>query len=311
VIVSSAVRQKLILLKRIEELDKLRSVAEAGAYRGIIEIMRQKPSESACALKDVTWSLNPGAFQRMRVGDGVCDVSYTAFDSNGAPIIRYGLIDEERKININSADMAVLKRLFQGLDFDEVQSQELAASIIDWRDVDGELTIPLGSAEESYYSFLKYPYRCKNAEFQTIEELLLVRGITQDVFVKIKNYVTIYGSGKVNINTAPRPVLLAIGLSDANTDRVLKFRAGEDAQEATADDLTFDEPAHIVPWLSQAYRLSSSEVAQLSNAVDAFVTTHSEAFMIQAHAHGVSAQSQASATCVVNEKGVIFYWRES
>lgn len=310
VMVSSAVRQKLVLLKRIEEIDKLRYVAEAGAYRGIMEVMRQKPSESACALKDTTWSINPGAFQKISVGDGFCEVSNTTFDSNGAPVTRYGLVDEERKININTADMVVLKRLFQGLGFEEVQSQELAASIIDWRDEDGELLIPLGSAEESYYSFLKYSYHCKNAEFQTLEELLLVRGVTQDVFEKIKNYVTIYGSGKININTASRAVLLAIGLNEMNTDRVLKFRVGEDTQEATADDIIFDEPSHIVPWLSQAYRLSSSEVAQLSNAVDLYATTRSEAFMIQAHARGASAQSHASTVCVVNQAGTIFYWRE-
>ena len=113
VIVSSAVRQKLILLKRIEELDKLRYVAEAGAYRGIMEVMRQKPSEAACALKDVTWSVNPGAFQRISIGDGVCEVSYAGPDASGAVVTRYGLVDEERKININTAEMFVLKRLFR------------------------------------------------------------------------------------------------------------------------------------------------------------------------------------------------------
>ncbi|MHC4632478.1 MAG: type II secretion system minor pseudopilin, partial [Planctomycetota bacterium] len=89
----------------------------------------------------------------------------------------------------------------------------LVPSIIDWTDSDDEVTcLPfiqrenLG-AESSYYSKLQIPYKCKNALLDTTEELLLVKGITQEVFDRICDCVTVYGDGKININSASRRVI--------------------------------------------------------------------------------------------------------
>ena len=76
--------------------------------------------------------------------------------------IFYGIFDEERKININKASISVLKRLFKFIGLDDMTSQEIAASIIDWRDGDSFLTIPLQSAESSYYRSLDTPYEAKD-----------------------------------------------------------------------------------------------------------------------------------------------------
>jgi general secretion pathway protein K len=89
----------------------------------------------------------------------------------------------------------------------------LVSSIIDWTDSDDQVTnLPFiqhenMGAESSYYSKLQVPYRCKNALLDTTEELLLVKGITQEVFNRICDYVTVYGDGKVNINSASRQVI--------------------------------------------------------------------------------------------------------
>jgi general secretion pathway protein K len=53
-------------------------------------------------------------------------------------------------------------------------------SILDWRDADDFYRIH--GAENDYYQSLKEPYRCKNGNFDSIEELLLVRGITPALF---------------------------------------------------------------------------------------------------------------------------------
>ena len=42
---------------------------------------------------------------------------------------------------------------------------------------------------------------------ESLDELLLVNGMTKDIFERIKDYVTVWGSGMVNINTAGREVL--------------------------------------------------------------------------------------------------------
>jgi type II secretory pathway component PulK len=62
---------------------------------------------------------------------------------------------------------------------------ELAASIVDWRDADDEVTS--GGAESEYYLLLADPYYCKNAPFETLDELLLVKGATRDLLFMSNN----------------------------------------------------------------------------------------------------------------------------
>jgi general secretion pathway protein K len=89
----------------------------------------------------------------------------------------------------------------------------LVPSIIDWTDDDDEVTSlsfvtreNLG-VESDYYSTLDPAYRCKNKPLDTIEEMLLIKGISHEVFERIRNYVTVNGDGKVNLNSAPKLVI--------------------------------------------------------------------------------------------------------
>ncbi len=89
----------------------------------------------------------------------------------------------------------------------------LVPSLIDWTDSDDEIECltfikndNLG-AESSYYRQLKPPYKCRNKSLETTEELLLVQGITPQIFDRIHDYLTVYGDGKININCAPKLIL--------------------------------------------------------------------------------------------------------
>ncbi|MBN2377631.1 MAG: general secretion pathway protein GspK [Sedimentisphaerales bacterium] len=84
----------------------------------------------------------------------------------------FGVTDEASKINLNSATQEMLLKL-PGM------TSELASSIIDWRDEDTEITP--GGAESEYYLLLPEAYYCKDAPFETVEEVLLVRGATADI----------------------------------------------------------------------------------------------------------------------------------
>jgi len=84
----------------------------------------------------------------------------------------YGLTDESGKINLNSASEEMLLKL-PGM------TAELAASIIDWRDEDSEITP--GGAEDEYYLLLSESYNCKNAPLETVDEILLVKGASEDL----------------------------------------------------------------------------------------------------------------------------------
>jgi len=115
--------------------------------------------------------------EEMLVGDGAFwillpnldDVSSTQADLGARA---FGLVDEASRVNLNAATPDVLLRLPD-------MSAELAASIKDWRDDDDEVTE--GGAESEYYLLEADPYYCKNAPFETVAELLLVRDATRSL----------------------------------------------------------------------------------------------------------------------------------
>lgn len=79
----------------------------------------------------------------------------------------FGLVDEAAKLNLNTATVEMLQQL-PGM------TPEFAAAIVDWRDADSEPGP--GGAEDEIYLRLSPAYRCKNAPFESVEELRLVDG---------------------------------------------------------------------------------------------------------------------------------------
>ncbi len=106
------------------------------------------------------------------VGDGYFWVVRPPDVDAGSTQIRFGLSDEAGKINLNTVDPQSLLRL-------TLIPEELAAAIIDWRDPD-DTVLPNGAESETYLA-LADGYYSKNADFETVEELLLVRGMTRSM----------------------------------------------------------------------------------------------------------------------------------
>ena len=86
--------------------------------------------------------------------------------------VSFGIVDEAGKVNLNSASLEMLLKL-PGM------TSELAASIIDWRDRDSQVTV--GGAENEHYLLLSDSYECKNSNFETVEEVLLVKGASKAI----------------------------------------------------------------------------------------------------------------------------------
>lgn len=158
---------------------------------------------------------------------------------------RLHIEDESGKIPINNvagnnedtSDVGeVLIRFLRSAEFNlsEQEVRDIVDAIKDWLDEDDEVT---GfSAENAYYQGLEAPYPCKNGPMDSIDELLLVRGITKELFYGtekapgIGNYLTVYGAGKININTAPELILtvLAPEITEEMAAHMVDFRATED-----------------------------------------------------------------------------------
>ncbi len=90
----------------------------------------------------------------------------------------FGLVDEASKLNLNTATVDMLQALPR-------MTPQLAAAIIDWRDTNSDVTAigTISGAEAETYSRLNPPYNCKNADFESVEELRLVYGATAEILI--------------------------------------------------------------------------------------------------------------------------------
>lgn len=168
---------------------KARYLAYAGVNRAIVEIK----GTSAAGLLDALnskWADNEGIFKKISLNDSPNDFA-VVFSEEG----KYGVIDEERKININSASRELLIALLQ--EFNITTPEDVADNILIWR---GNLPDTL-----KIYESMGYP--CKGQPFSNIEELKLVKGISTEDFDKLEGLITVASSGSLNINTVTPTVL--------------------------------------------------------------------------------------------------------
>ncbi len=105
---------------------------------------------------------------------------------------------------------------------------DIVSDVVDWWDSalneqrtifdPGSLQVTSAGGEDDIYSRFTDPYRVKNAPFDSLEELRMIRGVSDDfwaTFVQTDpedprtRRVTVYGSGAVNPNEARPEVLLA------------------------------------------------------------------------------------------------------
>lgn len=98
--------------------------------------------------------------------------------------IRFGLTDEASKINLNLATEAQLQALVEAATVgnEEIIAQNLVNAILDWRDADSEPRGDDPTTEGEFYEQLaRHPYKVKNGPFDSVEELLLVKGMTPEI----------------------------------------------------------------------------------------------------------------------------------
>lgn len=135
----------------------------------------------------------------------------------------------------------LLRLLSQGrFNLDSSQARQIVAALIDWQDEDDAVTVFEGQAgaESTYYAALSPSYQCANAALASTAALRQIRGITdkllygEDGHSGLSPYVTAIRSdsqrlGKININTAPGPVLeaLAYPIDQSLVNELIRFRS--------------------------------------------------------------------------------------
>jgi len=111
--------------------------------------------------------------------------------TNEDAILKIKIEDENAKINLSvlatknvdkTPFYAMTQRFFQNFGI----SMDLADTIIDWVDID-DSRFPYGAETSDYYTTLFVPYKAKNSEMYSIDELLLIKGVTPEIFYGLRN----------------------------------------------------------------------------------------------------------------------------
>jgi general secretion pathway protein K len=126
-------------------------------------------------------------------------------------------------LHLNRASEDDLRRFFIALRVDAGDADRLAQAIADWRDPD-DLHRARGAERDAYLA-AGAPALPRNGPFQTVAELLSVRGMTPAIYERARPLLTLLGTGQVNLNLADRPVLLALpGMTEEAVAVLVRYR---------------------------------------------------------------------------------------
>lgn len=167
------------------------------------------------------------------------DVTQRNYIPLGNGTVSYSIRDENGKININTASREILIEILaaSGVGKGEVQDT-IADSILDWIDKD-ELN-RINGAETKYYQTLDPPYRSKNGPFDSLDELIRVRWVTEEIlygspppddnfgdrprYLGLDKFLTVYNVLNINPNTAS-PAVLSVSYKAPQVEEILAARS--------------------------------------------------------------------------------------
>ncbi len=188
------------LAARVESLQGrvlVRGLVASNAARAGLEYSRTRVS-----LPDARLQWKPdGTAHRWRFGDAQVEVK---------------IVDENGKLDINQAPHPLLAALIQRKGVEPSEAGRIAGAIVDWRDAD-LLTQPGGGAEDGDYEAAGRPYGAKDAEFESVAELLQVLGMTPALYAQLEPDLTVYsGRAQPDPAYASAELLDAMGLNGAD-----------------------------------------------------------------------------------------------
>jgi general secretion pathway protein K len=242
-----AMRTEVNIAQNFKEETQRYAMAEGGIERAIAELIYRNDARMQQLRKTLKPEEVP-AEKREWVTDGRPYV--LSFDQGTCEVRAMG---EAGKVNINIVSDPTLRKIIGQFGLEGEARDVVVDSILDWR-TPGELH-RLNGAKSDYYQSLKEPYDCKNGNFDSVEELLLVRGVTPELFygrkktekgdevekvdrVGLKDIFSIYASGEqVDINSASATTLrIVLGIPNEVAQQIVKARA----------EKGYDNPAELL-----------------------------------------------------------------
>ncbi|MCX5907400.1 MAG: type II secretion system protein GspK, partial [Deltaproteobacteria bacterium] len=177
---SFAMRTEVSMTKNYQEELQLHALAEGGIQRAVAELVyKQDPriqqlrknfkQEAILKQEEIPEE------QKEWVTDGR---EYKVPFERGECTVR--VMGEAGKVNINVVSETMLRKIIVNLGLEEEKRDIVVDSILDWRDPDDFHR--MNGAENDYYQGLPEPYNCKNGNLDAVEELLLVKGVTAQLY---------------------------------------------------------------------------------------------------------------------------------
>lgn len=186
------VRSDTVMARQWLDSARGRAAAEAGFQQMVYQLLRQGKEPLADSQELVVNS-----------------------EYNGVGL-RIGVINHSGLVDLNRASDALLDALLVGMSLSDEERMTILDSIRDWRDGDSERR-DFG-AEDDDYAALGLPYGAADAVFTSVDELALVKGMTPDLFDRLRGMVTVFSTESgINPELAPENLLLSLaGDSAAN-----------------------------------------------------------------------------------------------
>ena len=189
--------------------------ARAGINAAIYEILKKqrtpKPeagvdSEKDDNPKDLKWHMDGGK-TTVPLESGKFTVS---------------IENECGKVNINQAGEKLLRLMVGGFGLTDKEENIIVDSIIDWRDTDSFHRI--NGAESDFYQSLDQPYEAKNCHFDYISELLLVRGVTPEIYHgALKHLASVWDDPEITESTPFSPIQQYLTLKNQSAYAMQQF----------------------------------------------------------------------------------------
>ncbi len=214
--------EALAVLSFREGVEK-KLLAEAGVERGITEIFyRNMYKNQAVVLEGTEVWKTDGTPYKIPTDNGYFTVS---------------LVDETGKIGINTLNDSsgiIMKNLLINSGVQEENAETIVDSTLDWKNKAGDLH-RLHGAGDDYYMSLPNPYKAKHDNFDTLEELLLVKGMTYEILYGdgekrgVIDFLTVNSKSPIiNVMAAPKEVLTAIpGITPEIADNIISIRQNQ------------------------------------------------------------------------------------
>jgi competence ComEA-like helix-hairpin-helix protein len=280
-------RMDLLVVKNYGDRIQAHYLALAGVERAKALLYHDYLTRRQTA-KSHTGSLYDDAkdFESVSFGRGRFRVFRRARSDEGGGLI-YGISDEESRLNVNMADTTQLTNI-SGL------TPDIAASIVAWRS--DPSAGAAGGAEADYYAGLQPPYVPRNAPFQTVRELLMVRGVTREDLLgdgANPNDVLDSGEGQGDDSSASFDGGWSEIMTVNSTGKDYNAAGKQRVNVKTADQQALTEIQGISPSIARAI-ISYRGQNQFQSIADLLSVT--------AATNGASSQNNSSGQTVIDDQ---------